>query len=326
MPRGARLDAPGTLHHVIVRGIEKRRIVNDVADRKNFVTRVGELSAETKTSIYAWALMTNHAHMLVRSSEIGLCTFMRRLLTGYAISYNRRHRRWGHLFQNRYKSIVCDEDAYFTELVRYIHLNPLRAKLVKSLTQLDRYRWSGHGVIMGKIEYNWQNRDDVLKWFGKKEGEAKNAYRNYVEKGIAKGRRPELVGGGLIRSLGGWSAVKALRRSGDRELSDGRILGRGEFVERIIKESETQIKYQLPLLEQHHKIDEFITEICQAENVSIEELKGGSRRKVISRVRALIAIGLVKTHGVALAEVARRLGVTTTAISKIIQRDINGQQ
>lgn len=326
MPRGARLDAPGTLHHVIVRGIEKRRIVNDVADRKNFVKRLGELSAETKTSIYAWALMTNHAHMLVRSSEIGLCTFMRRLLTGYAISYNRRHRRWGHLFQNRYKSIVCDEDAYFTELVRYIHLNPLRAKLVKSLTQLDRYRWSGHGVIMGKIEYNWQNRDDVLKWFGKKEGEAKNAYRNYVEKGIAKGRRPELVGGGLIRSLGGWSAVKALRRSGDRELSDGRILGRGEFVERIIKESETQIKYQLPLLEQHHKIDEFITEICQAENVSIEELKGGSRRKVISRVRALIAIGLVKTHGVALAEVARRLGVTTTAISKIIQWDINGQQ
>ncbi len=326
MPRGARLDAPGTLHHVIVRGIEKRRIVNDVADRKNFVKRLGELSAETKTSIYAWALMTNHAHMLLRSSEIGLCTFMRRLLTGYAISYNRRHRRWGHLFQNRYKSIVCDEDAYFTELVRYIHLNPLRAKLVKNFAQLDHYRWSGHGVIMGKIEYNWQNRDDVLKWFGKKEGEAKNAYRNYVEKGIAKGRRPELVGGGLIRSLGGWSAVKALRRSGDRELSDGRILGRGEFVERIIKESETQIKYQLPLLEQHHKIDEFITEICQAENVSIEELKGGSRRKVISRVRALIAIGLVKTHGVALAEVARRLGVTTTAISKIIQRDINGQQ
>jgi REP element-mobilizing transposase RayT len=323
MPRGARLDAPGTLHHVIVRGIEKRRIVNDVADRKNFVKRLGELSAETKTNIYAWALMTNHAHMLLRSSEIGLSSFMRRLLTGYAISYNRRHRRWGHLFQNRYKSIVCDEDAYFTELVRYIHLNPLRAKLVKSLTQLDRYRWSGHGVIMGKIQYNWQNRDDVLKWFGKKEGEAKNAYRNYVEKGIAKGHRPELVGGGLIRSLGGWSAVKALRRSGDRELSDGRILGNGEFVERIIKEAETQIKYQLPLLEQHHKIDEFITEICQTEDVSIEELKGGSRRKEISRVRALIAIGLVKTQGVALAEVARQLGVSTTAISKIIRRAVN---
>ena len=113
MPRRARLDAPGTLHHVMVRGIERRRIVNDVADRKNFVKRLGELSVATNTSIYAWALLTNHAHILLRSSEIGLSGFMRRFLTGYAITYNRRHRRWGHLFQNRYKSIVCDEDAYF---------------------------------------------------------------------------------------------------------------------------------------------------------------------------------------------------------------------
>ena len=102
MPRRARLDAPGTLHHVIVRGIEKRRIANLVADRKNFVKRMGELSTDTNTSIYAWALMTNHAHILLRSSELGLSGFMRRLLTGYAVSYNRRHRRWGYLFQNRY--------------------------------------------------------------------------------------------------------------------------------------------------------------------------------------------------------------------------------
>ena len=88
MPRRARLDAPGTLHHVIVRGIEKRWIVNDVADRQNFVKRLGELSVGTKTTIYAWSLMTNHAHIFLRSSEIGLSGFMRRLLTGYAISYN----------------------------------------------------------------------------------------------------------------------------------------------------------------------------------------------------------------------------------------------
>ena len=94
MPPRARLDAPGTLHHGIVRGIEKRRIVNDVADRKDFVQRLGELAAATKTAAYAWALMTNHAHILLRSSEIRLSGFKRRLLTGYAISYNRRHRRW----------------------------------------------------------------------------------------------------------------------------------------------------------------------------------------------------------------------------------------
>ena len=130
MPRRARLDAPGTLHHVMVRGIEGRRIVNDAADRKNFVKRIGELSVDTPTAIYAWALMPNHAHILLRSSETGISGFMRRLLTGYAISYNRRHRRCGHLFQNRLKSIVCDEDACFTELARYIHLNPIRAGLV----------------------------------------------------------------------------------------------------------------------------------------------------------------------------------------------------
>jgi len=321
MPRRARLDAPGTLHHVMVRGIEKRRIVKDVVDRKNFVQRLGEIAAGTKTTIYAWALLTNHAHILLRSSEIGLSAFMRRLLTGFAISYNRRHRRRGHLFQNRYKSIICDEDAYFTELVRYIHLNPLRAKLVKSVTQLDRYRWCGHGVLMGKIQNEWQDRDHVLRWFGQKQVEARKAYRNYVKKGIDQGRRPELVGGGLIRSLGGWSAVKAMRRSGERAVSDDRILGNGEFVERIIKEAEAKRKYQLPVKEQDQKIDKFIAKLCKNEKVSIKEVRSGSRRKEVSGVRAIIAIGLVNKHGIALTEVARRVGVSTAAVSKIIKRD-----
>jgi len=320
MPRRARLDSPGTLHHVIVRGIEKRRIVNDVADRKNFVNRLGELAGSTNTVVYAWALMTNHAHILLRSAEIGLSGFMRSLLTGYAISYNRRHRRWGYLFQNRYKSIVCDEQAYFTELVRYIHLNPLRARLVKNLSQLDRYRWSGHSVVMGKIIHDWQDRDYVLEWFGKIEGEAVKAYREHVQKGIDQGRRPELVGGGLIRSMGGWSAVKAMRRSGERELSDARILGSGEFVEQMIKEAEGRVRYQLPAKEHDQKIDEYIVRICRNEGVSMKELKGGSRNRSASRVRARIAIGLVKEKGLALAEAARRLGVSTSAISKIIKR------
>ena len=320
MPRRARLDAPGTLHHVMVRGIERRRIVNDIADRKNFVERLGELAAGTKTTIYAWALMTNHAHILLRSSEFGLSGFMRRFLTGYAISYNRRHRRWGHLFQNRYKSIVCDEDAYFTELVRYIHLNPLRAKLVKNLAKLDRYRWCGHGVLMGKVKNDWQDRDYVLKWFGRTESEATDEYHNYVKKGIDQGRRPELVGGGLIRSLGGWSAVKAMRRAGDRELSDDRILGSGEFVEQIIKEAKGKVKYQLPMKEQDQKIDEFISKLCKSAKVSIKELRSGNRRKEVSGVRFLIAVGLVRNHGVSFAEVARRVGVSTTAVSKILKR------
>ena len=217
MPRGARLDAPGTLHHVIVRGIERRRIVNDDQDRDNFVLRLGKLAKETGTGIYAWALMSNHAHILLRSGAAGLPTLMRRLLSGYATSFNRRHGRYGHLFQNRYKSIVCEEDPYFRELVRYIHLNPLRAKLVDSLNELEHYKWCGHAVVLGCRSNNWQDRDYVLRWFGNKADEARKAYLEFVNEGVDQGRRPELVGGGLVRSMGGWSVVRAMRRLGVRE-------------------------------------------------------------------------------------------------------------
>jgi putative transposase len=88
MPKQARLDAPGTLHHVIVRGIEKRRIVDDKKDQENFVKRMGEIASNTSTTLYAWALLTNHAHILLRSGRKGLSGFMRRLLSGYAISYS----------------------------------------------------------------------------------------------------------------------------------------------------------------------------------------------------------------------------------------------
>jgi len=320
MPRRARLDAPGTLHHVIVRGIEKRRIVDDRWDRRNFMSRLAQVASDTETDVYAWALMTNHAHILLRSSQNGLSRFMRRFLTGYAITYNLRHKRHGHLFQNRYKSIVCDEDAYFRELVRYIHLNPLRAKVVKNMSELDKYQWSGHSVLMGKLKHEWQDRDYVLSWFGQKEWEARRAYRKYVEEGVEKGRRPELVGGGLVRSLGGWSQVLSLRRENERVLADERILGTGDFVQKVVGEADERIKYQLGDNERRKKAQQLIELTCKKEDVNARELRMGSRRGRIARVRGEIAYQLVERYGFSLAEVARQLGVTTSAISKAISR------
>jgi len=320
MPRQARLDSPGTLHHVIIRGIERRRIVDDMEDQENFVSRLGKLATETETAIYAWALMTNHAHILLSSGAQGLAHFMRRFMTGYAVNYNLRHRRYGHLFQNRYKSIVCDADSYFTELVRYIHLNPLRVKLVEDLSELERYPYCGHGVIVGRIRYDWQDREHVLSWFGRSEGEAKKAYRRFVEEGVAAGRRPELVGGGLVRSLGGWSEVISLRRRGARELTDERILGSGGFAERILKEADLRVREQYSARERERRVEEFISELCQRRNVSMTELRSGSRRGSITRVRAQIARGLVESHGISMAEVARRVGVSTSAISKMMAK------
>ena len=321
MPRQARLDSPGTLHHVIVRGIEKKEIVSDKYDRTDFVKRMGELAHETGTPIYAWSLLRNHAHILLKSGPLGLSKYMRRFLTGYAIAYNIRHKRHGHLFQNRYKSIVCDEDAYFQELVRYIHLNPLRAKMVKDMSALDRYSWCGHGVLLGRKRREWQDRNYVLAWFGTKESAAKRAYREYVKEGIEQGRREDLVGGGLIRTLGGWSQVLSLRRSKEKVLSDERILGSGEFVERILEEAENEVKYQVSINERRIKAERKIQEICRKEGLSKEELQGGSRRGRISRIRAQLAIELTERYGLSLAEAGRQLGVSTSAISRILTRN-----
>ncbi|MCK8602611.1 transposase [Desulfoferrobacter suflitae] len=317
MPRQARLDVPGTLHHVIIRGIERRRIVDDQEDRDRFAARLGDLAIETGTAIYAWSLLTNHAHILLRSGSGGLPKFMRRFLTSYSVTYNLRHQRHGHLFQNRYKSIVCDEDTYFQELVRYIHLNPLRAKLVDDLAALERYCWCGHGVVTGKIKNDWQDREFVLHSFGGTVGTAIRNYRQFVEDGVAMGRRPDLVGGGLIRSLGGWSEVVSMRRHGDRQMSDGRILGDGDFVQRILEESGERQKHHFSAHDRRRKIQELIVKTCEEENINPRELQSGSRRRPVSRVRTRLARQLVYDHGVPPASAARALGVSTSAVSKI---------
>ena len=177
MPRTARLDAANLLQHVIVRGVERCDIFSDDNDRSRFVGKLSKLLVQTGTECLAWALMSNHVHLLLRPRQTLLAPVMRRLLTGYAIYFNLRHKRAGHLFQNRYKSIVCEEDAYLLELIRYIHLNPLRAGLVKDLAALDSYPWSGHAVIMKKGVMEAQAVDEVLAYFGKRNSEVRKKYR-----------------------------------------------------------------------------------------------------------------------------------------------------
>ncbi len=272
-------------------------------------------------AIYAWALMNNHAHILLRSSELGLPAFMRRFLSGYAISYNKRHKRYGHLFQNRYKSIICEEEPYFTELVRYIHLNPLRASIVETLLKLDRYKWCGHSVVMNYKKNKWQDREYILKWFGHKEDEAKKSYRAFIKKGVALGKRADLIGGGLVRSIGGWSALKAMRKNGIEEKSDDRILGSGEFVSKLIDEAEEKIKYQLSAKNLKDRIRTEIKNFCKQEQITVDLLQSGSRIQPLPRIRRDLALKLVNDYGVTIAETARQLGVSTSGIAQIIKRN-----
>ncbi len=220
MPRKTRIDAPDALHHIIGRGIARQKIFPGVADRDDFLDRLGGLLNETKTICYAWALIPNHFHLLLRTGTAPLSSVMRRLLTGYAVNYNLRHNRYGHLFQNRYKSILCEEDPYLMELVRYIHLNPLRARLVGDYEGLCRYPYGGHNVILGHTRREWQDTDYVLGLFAKRRSMALHRYLQFVEEGIEQGKRPDLIGGGLLRSQGGVERGQGVTDS--RDLPEGR--------------------------------------------------------------------------------------------------------
>lgn len=318
MPRNARLDAPGALHHVIARGIERREIFSDKSDYHDYLSRLEVIIEECGVQLYAWALIPNHFHLLIRTGVTPLSSAMRKLMTGYAVNFNKRHRRHGHLFQNRYKSILCEEEPYLLELTRYIHLNPYRAGLVKSLEELDRYPWCGHSVLTGKIKRSWQNSKEILIRFGEKIKKARDSYRRFIEEGITQGKRPELTGGGLIRSAGGWSEVLALRRHKEGIVSDSRILGSGEFVEAVLKDAEEKEAETLRLKRKKIGLRDLCKEVAEVHGIEITELTSGSRRKAATKAREDVACLAVKKLGVSGAEVARHLGVTASCINRIV--------
>ena len=319
MPRQARLDAPGILQHVILRGIEKGLIFKDEKDRRNFIDRMGGLAEEIGTKIYAWALMANHVHILLRTGPMGLPKYMRRLLTGYALTYNRRHSRHGYLFQDRYKSMVCDEDTYFRELIRYIHLNPIRAKVVKSIVFLDRYPWCGHAVLMGHLKYPWQDCEYVLSWFGPKNSALKT-YHQYLSEGVSLGGHPESAGRRVLRPSEDDSAGLGLQQSDDQQSTDRRILGNENFVNKIKQQITREMNARFPLAKLKKEVQKIIQEKCQQESVTIRQLRMGSRRQPIGKVRSDIAWKLSNDLGVPSVEIGRELGISTSAVSKILQR------
>jgi REP element-mobilizing transposase RayT len=310
MPRTARIDIPSLLQHVIVRGIERRDIFLDDDDRRLFVERFSKLLSVTGTECLAWALVSNHFHLLLRPHATRLSVFMRRLLTGYAVVFNLRHHRSGHLFQNRYKSVVCEEDTYLLELLRYIHLNPLRVGLVKTVDELDSYPWSGHAVIMGMQELAGQQTDEVLRLFSQRKRTARRKYKGFVTDGIKNGRRDDLIGGGLRRSV-------KQARPGEYEAYDERILGSGEFVERLRQETES-----IAVSGPHLALEEIIRQASKALGVEQEMLRERNRERELADARAVICYLAVRRFGHSGVEVAKALNISRSGVSVAVRRGV----
>jgi len=320
MPRQARIDAPGALHHIVIRGIERRGIFEDDKDRKDFLERLSGLLQEKDTPCYAWALMTNHVHLLLRTGAVPIASIMRRLLTGYAVRFNRRHRRYGHLFQNRYKSILCEEDPYLKQLVAYIHLNPVRAGMVEDVSALKAYPFTGHSALMGKRIRPWQDTGYVLAFFGGSVLEARKNLQIHVSEWSDKGHCPELTGGGLIRSAGGWRAVEEAYRDGIRLSSDERILGSTEFVETALKQAGEAYDRRMQLQSGGVDLSAVIAAVCCDFDVDEKELASATKRIKVARARAVVSHIATQDLSICGSEVARRFHLDRSAVSRAIQR------
>jgi len=307
MPRQARLDYPGILYHVISRGIERSNIFKRISEKGEFLRRLTELLEQSSMQCYAWCIMDNHFHLLLLTGNTKLADFMRRLLTGYAVYYNKTHKRSGHLFQNRYKSIVCDKDNYLLLLIRYIHLNPVRARLI-NMDKLAAYEWTGHAEILkGKTKYRVIERNEVLSYFGKKEGEAKRAYVEFVKDGVDL--KEDYTGGGLIRSAGGVRSL--LKRSfKDRESFDERILGLGGFVEEVLNKADNIEKVSLKI----EQIDDLLERISKYYDLDKNDIMK-TRTKKVRKARCLLVFMGSEYAKKSVTEMGRMLGVTQEAAS-----------
>ena len=163
MARLPRIEFPGAFYHVIVRGNQRQDIFLDEQDRREFLERVKRYKKELGFVLYAYVLMSNHLHLLIETPEIPISKIMQRINLTYTQFFNKKYSTVGHIFQGRYKSFLCDREEYLLSLVRYLHLNPVRAKLVE---HPQEYKWSSHrDYLSGGMELVDAPR--VLRMFSK---------------------------------------------------------------------------------------------------------------------------------------------------------------
>jgi REP element-mobilizing transposase RayT len=305
----------------MIRGIERKPIFLDDQDRNALVDRLALVLPETQTACYAWVFMDNHAHFLFRSPPAGISHVMRRLMTGYAGYFNRRHFRHGPLFQNRFKSVLCQENAYFKELVRYIHLNPLRAGAVDDLKSLAALPYCGHGGLLGKNLRPWHDADFVLSGFGDSVRASRKRYIDFMKAGLNMGRRDDLTGGGLVRSLGGWEAVRAAFPSKEsRQKSDQRILGDGDFVQSILNQAKENLSGKYLLAAKGIDKKTALEKASALFGVAPEWVLAKSRQRPLADARSLYCYWAAKKLGVSQAELACELSMTSGGVTHAVNR------
>jgi len=185
---------------------------------------------------------------------------------------------------------------------------------------LDRYPFAGHSALMGKCVNEWQAVDFVLGQFAEREAAARRAYRDFLADGISLGRRPELVGGGLIRSLGGWTAVKSLRDGSLRVKGDERILGESGFVLQTLASAEEELERVERLVQRGVDLDSVARQAAGVFGLEPDTILGAGRQRKVSASRSLFCYWAVRELGHTTTALARRLKLTQPAVSIAVRR------
>ncbi len=292
---------------MIARGIERRTIFCDEKDERMFLEILGHVLSDTATPCYSFCLIPNHFHLLLRRDNHPIASVMSRILTSYALRFNKRHERAGHLFQNRYKSTICQDNHYFLELVRYINLNPVRAELT-DLVELENYFACSHAYILGIKNIGWFNSEAVISYFGETSAPARMSYLDFLRAGLST--ELSLSGGGLRRSM---ELSDYPERS--RQASDDRILGGPDFVERLIA-----IEGKHEDLVSHSDPQEVIDDFAKTCSITLSEITSKAKRRPVVRARSTLVHKLAQEAGLTQSEIGRWLDLTESAVSKIMKR------
>ena len=290
MARRPRVEYPGALYHVITRGNQRQKIFYDDGDRAKYLEILSRLKHTYSFRIHAYVLMLNHVHLLLETGAVALSRVMQRLSSGYTQYFNRRHRLAGHLFQGRYKAILCDKDSYLLELSRYLHLNPVRAKVVNDPAE---YPWSSYGGYVRESQgKKWLDTSDVLNQFSRKVSDARKLYRKFVLEALGEGHREEYY-----------------------EALDGRFLGDREFAEDIKAKTEIPGCVRIKI-----RSEAFLKAACGVLNTTREEVTGGGKERERVRAReAICYVGRTRTE-LSVKSLAEVLGVDATCVSRSVSR------
>lgn len=279
---------PGGFFHVILRGNARQDIFAVAADREAWESLVGDALQRYGHRIHAYCWMTNHVHIAIQSGAKPLGRFMAYLASNYARRFNQRLKRSGHLFERRYKAILVNEDEYLKELVRYIHMNPVRAKMVERCAD---YPWSSHNPYTGSRPPDWLTTACVLRMFGATDSRAHKKYAAFVDKPVDE------------------SITCLLRQGSDR---DDRALGSDNWL--------SQVEHVISQPSAGMTLDELIMKHCALYTIEEAALRSHSRMRLLAQIRAEIALEATENGIATITEVARRFGRSQPALSRAIRR------